>query len=81
MILATQLGDDLPGRLVGAHLGANGVSVELLPAVSSSTSLALAALDDHGIASYHFRLAWDLTRRRTLPPTASACTPGHWPPP
>ncbi|OHV25707.1 hypothetical protein BBK14_22035 [Parafrankia soli] len=66
--LATQLGDDLPGRLVNAHLGANGVSVELLPAISSATSLALAVLDDDGAASYDFRLAWDITRGPDLTP-------------
>jgi len=60
--LATQLGDDLPGRLVSAHLQDSGVTVQLLQARSASTSLALAAVDEHGVASYDFRLAWDLTR-------------------
>jgi fructokinase len=62
VILATQLGEDLPGRLVGEHLRKSGVAVERLPARSSSTSLALAAVDGRGVASYDFRLAWDVTR-------------------
>jgi fructokinase len=60
--LATQLGDDLPGRLVADHLRASDVVLQLLPARSSSTSLALAAVDERGVASYDFRLAWDVTQ-------------------
>lgn len=66
--LATQLGDDLPGRLVSAHLEASGVVVEGLPARSSATSIALAAVDDGGAASYDFRIAWDVTQPPQLSP-------------
>jgi fructokinase len=72
--LATQLGEDLPGRLVREHLRESGVQVELLPARSSFTSLALAAVDERGVASYDFRLAWDVTRGPTL---ASDCVCLH----
>ncbi|MGH3716215.1 MAG: carbohydrate kinase family protein, partial [Micromonosporaceae bacterium] len=66
--LATQLADDLAGRLVTAHLRDSGVAVELLPGRSSVTSLALAALDRHGAATYDFRLAWDITRGPDIGP-------------
>ncbi|WP_433709217.1 carbohydrate kinase family protein [Nocardia sp. CA-084685] len=68
VILATQLVDDLPGRIVGKHLRANHVVVQRLPAQSSATSIALAALDDDGGATYDFRIAWDVTEPpRILP--------------
>ncbi|WP_063043927.1 carbohydrate kinase family protein [Nocardia pseudovaccinii] len=66
--LATQLGDDLPGRIVGKYLRANDVVVQRLPAQSSATSLALAALDNDGGATYDFRITWDITEPpRILP--------------
>lgn len=83
--LATQLADDLAGRLVADHLRASRVTVESLPARSTATSLALAAVDDNGVASYDFRIAWDIARAPTLTPEcrclhtgsiASALTPG-----
>ncbi len=60
--LATQLADDLAGRLVSSHLRDSGVVLDSLPSRTDSTSLALAAVDGHGVASYDFRLAWDITR-------------------
>lgn len=66
--LATQLADDLPGKLVTAHLKASGVVVERLPARSAATSIALAAVDDGGAASYDFRIAWDITRAPLIEP-------------
>lgn len=83
--LATQLADDLAGRLVGEHLRDSGVAVELLPARSPATSLALAALDSGGGATYDFRLAWDITRGPAVDPAcvclhtgsiAAALSPG-----
>lgn len=66
--LATPLVDDLPGRIVGKHLRANDVVVQRLPAQSSATSIALAALDNDGGATYDFRIAWDVTEPpRILP--------------
>lgn len=68
VVLATQLGDDLPGRLVVTHLEASGVVVELLPARSSATSIALASVDHAGAATYDFRIAWDVTKPPLLSP-------------
>lgn len=68
VILATQLADDLPGRIVGKHLQASGVGVQRLPARSPVTSLALAAVDDGGAASYDFRIAWDITQAPLVSP-------------
>ncbi|MQA27888.1 MAG: carbohydrate kinase [Micromonosporaceae bacterium] len=66
--LATQLADDLAGRLVAGHLRDSGVAVELLPGRSPATSLALAALDSGGGATYDFRLTWDITRGPAVDP-------------
>ncbi|HEX2416848.1 MAG TPA: carbohydrate kinase [Micromonosporaceae bacterium] len=63
--LVTHLADDLPGRLVARHLRDSGVTVDLLPG-SPATSLALAAVDEHGVASYDFRISWDVARVRDL---------------
>ncbi|SNR36208.1 fructokinase [Haloechinothrix alba] len=66
--LATQLGDDLAGRLVREHLGSSGVALQLLPSPAPQTSLALAAVDDDGGATYDFRLSWDVAGIPRLPP-------------
>jgi fructokinase len=71
--LATQLGDDLPGRLVARHLRECGVTVDLLVG-SPATGLALAAVDEHGAASYDFRIFWDITRP---PDLGSGCRHLH----
>jgi len=68
VVLATQLGEDLPGRLVVTHLEASGVLVERLPAQSSATSIALASVDHGGAASYDFRITWDVTQAPLLSP-------------
>jgi fructokinase len=60
--LATQLADDLPGRLITEHLRDSGVLVDVLPSATAATSLALASVDEAGVASYDFRLAWDISR-------------------
>jgi fructokinase len=59
--LATQLGDDPLGRLVADHVRASGAGLDVLPARSETTSLALAMLDDNNAASYDFRINWDIT--------------------
>ncbi|GAB3652515.1 carbohydrate kinase family protein [Glycomyces tarimensis] len=66
--LATCLGDDLPGRLVGDHLRDSGVTVERLPAATAATSLALASIAEDGSADYSFHLAWDPTAVPELDP-------------
>lgn len=72
--LATQLGDDLPGRIVEEHLRASGVDVRRLPARSPGTSIALAAVDDSGGATYDFRIDWDITQS---PPISAECVCLH----
>ncbi|MGH3738352.1 MAG: carbohydrate kinase family protein [Micromonosporaceae bacterium] len=66
--LATQLADDLPGRLVAGHLRASGLALRTLPGRTGATSLALASVDAHGAAAYDFRLAWDITRVPEIDP-------------
>ncbi|SDD99046.1 carbohydrate kinase family protein [Actinokineospora iranica] len=68
-VLGTRLGDDLFGRMVRDHLTASGVEVRDLPADTADTSVAFAATDEHGVARYDFRIAWDI---RAAPPLAGA---------
>ena len=66
--LMSSLGDDDDGRLVAAHLRASGVKlddVSVLP--GSSTSTALARLDETGAATYEFDLRWDLPEGGSVP--------------
>ncbi|AMM30937.1 ribokinase [Sinomonas atrocyanea] len=56
-------GDDANGRMLTDHLRAANVLVAL-PADESPTSVALAELDHHGAASYHFELDWHLPSLR-----------------
>ncbi len=66
--LATYFADDVPGRLISRHLRDSGVAVDLLPAESTATSLAFADVDDNGVASYDFRVRWDITRSPVVGP-------------
>ncbi len=66
--LASQLADDLPGRLITDRLRRDGVALRALPARSAQTGLAFAATDERGIATYDFRLAWDITQAAELAP-------------
>jgi fructokinase len=65
--LGTRIGDDLFGRVVRDHLVADGVEVHSLPALTSQTSVAFAAMDAGGVATYDFRLEWDVTDLTALP--------------
>lgn len=56
--LATQLGRDAMGQLLGGHLMEAGVS--LLLDEQPRTSTALARLDASGAAQYEFDITWDL---------------------
>jgi fructokinase len=56
-------GDDSNGRLLTDHLHRANVLVAL-PADGSPTSVAMAELDHHGAASYHFELEWHLPSLR-----------------
>jgi fructokinase len=64
--LMTRLGHDSFGDLVRGHLEASGVEVDGGPAEGFSTSLAIAMLAA-GIASYDFRIEWDVGDLSPLP--------------
>jgi fructokinase len=63
--LMTHLGRDAFGEMISTHLEASGVRVEGADA-GSSTSLAVATLAA-GIASYDFRIEWDIGDLEPLP--------------
>src|SRR4051794_38089192 len=63
--LVTHLGRDAFGEMISAHLEASGVRVEGVDA-GSSTSLAVATLAA-GIATYDFRIEWDIGNLEPLP--------------
>ena len=57
--LATRLGRDSFGEMVSAHLKASGVRVDAGLDAGAKTSLAVASLAA-GVASYDFRIEWDV---------------------
>ena len=64
--LKTRLGRDAFGEMISAHLEASGVRVDGGPEEGVSTSLAIATLAA-GIASYDFRIDWDVEALEPLP--------------
>jgi fructokinase len=64
--LVTRLGRDSFGEMVSAHLKASGVRVEAGPDAGARTSLAVASLAA-GVASYDFRIEWDIGDLSPLP--------------
>ena len=64
--LTTRLGQDAFGEMISAHLEASGVLVDGGPEGGVSTSLAIATLAA-GIASYDFRIDWDVGPLAPLP--------------
>jgi fructokinase len=64
--LMTRLGRDSFGEMVSAHLKASGVRVDLGPDADAKTSLAVASLAA-GVASYDFRIEWDIGDLAPLP--------------
>jgi fructokinase len=64
--LVTRLGRDALGEMVSGHLRSNGVRVEGGPGRGTSTSLAIATLAA-GIATYDFRIEWDVGALAPLP--------------
>ena len=64
--LKTRLGRDAFGEMISAHLEASGVRVDAGPEGGVSTSLAIATLAA-GIASYDFRIDWDVEALAPLP--------------
>jgi len=55
--LATQFGDDESGRLLREHLETSGV--EVLADIGRRTSVARAAVEQTGTATYEFDVSWD----------------------
>jgi fructokinase len=64
--LLTRLGQDSFGEMVTAHLRASGVRVDAGPGAGARTSLAVASLAA-GVASYDFRIEWDVGDLAPLP--------------
>src|SRR5436305_6016251 len=64
--LKTRLGRDAFGEMISAHLEASGVRIDGGPEEGVSTSLAIATLAA-GIASYDFRIDWDVEELAPLP--------------
>jgi fructokinase len=64
--LMTRLGHDALGEMIFEHLQASGVRVNGGPAQAISTSLAIATLAA-GVASYDFRIEWDMPTLAPLP--------------
>jgi fructokinase len=64
--LMTHLGRDAFGDMISTHLQASGVRVDGGPDAGTKTSLAVATLAA-GIASYDFRIEWDIGDLEPLP--------------
>jgi fructokinase len=64
--LCTRLGRDAFGSMILSHLEASGVVVDAGPDPRGDTSLAIATLAA-GVASYDFRINWDLPSLPPLP--------------
>ena len=66
VLLKTRLGRDAFGDMVRAHLEASGVQVDAGADGDAKTTLAIAMLAA-GIASYDFRIDWDIEALAPLP--------------
>jgi fructokinase len=64
--LVTRLGQDALGEMVSTHLKASGVRVDGGRDAGAKTSLAVASLAA-GVASYDFRIEWDVGDLAPLP--------------
>lgn len=64
--LNTRLGRDTFGQMITAHLEESGVVVDPGPEPWAGTSLAIATLAA-GVASYDFRIGWDVADLAPLP--------------
>lgn len=58
--LATSYGDDARGRLLAAHLAAEGIALAGDPHVLDHTSVATARIGGDGAATYDFDVTWRL---------------------
>ena len=64
--LMTRLGRDAFGEMISTHLQDSGVRVDAGPDDGTKTSLAVASLAV-GIATYDFRIEWDIGELAPLP--------------
>jgi fructokinase len=64
--LKTRLGRDPFGELIATHLRADGVVIDPAPQEGVATSIAIASLAA-GVASYDFRIVWELEASAPLP--------------
>jgi fructokinase len=64
--LWTRLGRDVFGEMITSHLETSGVVVDAGPDPHGDTSLAIATLAA-GVASYDFRIEWDVAALPPLP--------------
>jgi fructokinase len=64
--LLTRLGRDAFGEMISTHLQSNGVRVDAGPDDGARTSLAVASLAA-GVATYDFRIEWDIGDLAPLP--------------
>ena len=64
--LSTRLGEDAFGQMLRSHLEASGVKLEAGSRPDAATSLAIALLDD-GVATYDFRIDWEIDTLPALP--------------
>jgi len=64
--LITRLGRDAFGQMITSHLEVSGVVVDPGPDPRGGTSLAIATLAA-GVASYDFRIDWDVSSLSPLP--------------
>src|SRR4051812_6628816 len=64
--LLTRLGRDAFGEMISTHLQSNGVRVDAGPDDGARTSLAVASLAA-GVATYDFRIEWDVGELAPLP--------------
>jgi len=85
VMLMTRLGHDGLGEMISEHLRASGVRVNRGSPPAMSTSLAIATLAA-GVASYDFRIEWDMPALAPLPiearclhtgSLATVLPPGH----
>lgn len=65
--LLTSVGDDAYGKAVRAHIESSGARLAH-GSLAPRTSIATATLDENGLASYEFDLAWEIADDATTSP-------------
>ncbi|MFG1950346.1 hypothetical protein [Micromonospora sp. NPDC048830] len=77
---ATRVGLDARGRRLVAYLQRENIGLLGDPVSSSPTSVTLAHVDDHGVATCQFDITWDLPPTTLPPSTILMHTLGRRPP-